>query len=81
MVRYGNGVQMFIGVVRTVDELRMDWRRAARQLGLFRCERESRSVMVQARRIKAWRVPGTPEFNVHARIVARLAEEFSQGEG
>jgi hypothetical protein len=69
---------MFLGVARSVDDLREDRRRAARQLGLFRLERESPSVKVGGRVLKAWRVPGTPEFEEHARIVVRLAEEFAK---
>jgi len=77
MARYENGVQMFFGVARTPEDLREDRRRAARQLGLFVLERNSPSVMVGKRRLKAWRVPGTAEFLEHARIVAKLAEEFA----
>ena len=78
MERYANGVQMFLGVARSPEELREDRRRAARQLGLFELERKSPSVMVGKRRLKAWRVPGTSEYFEHARIVARLAEEFAR---
>ena len=78
--RYRNGVQTFLGIARSVEELRLDRRRAARQLGLFKCERECRTVLVGKRLVKAWRVAGTPEFVEHARIVARLAEEFSKVE-
>jgi hypothetical protein len=73
-----NGVQMFLGVTRTPDELSEDRRRAARQMGLFRFERECRVVVVGKRKFKAWRVPGTAEFQEHARIVAKLVEEFSR---
>jgi len=79
--RYGNGVQTFLPVARTVSELRADRRRAARQMGLFKLERESPSVQVGNRRLKAWRVPGTAQFVEHARIVARLAEEFAGVDG
>jgi hypothetical protein len=77
MELYANGVQMFFQVGRSEDDLREDRRRAARQLGLFTLERECRTVQVGVRKLKAWRVPGEPEFYEHARIVARLAEEFS----
>jgi hypothetical protein len=70
-------VQTFLPVVRTDEERREDWRRAARQIGLIQLERECRSVMVGRRRLKAWRVPGEPECTLHAEMVARLAEEFS----
>lgn len=78
MERYANGVQMFVAVARSAEDLRLDRRRAARQLGLFELERKSPSVMVGKRLVKAWRVPGTLEFAEHARIVARLAEEFAK---
>jgi len=77
MERYANGVQTFLPCARTAEELREDRRRAARQLGLPRMERECRTVVVGGRRVKAWRVAGTPEFQEHARMVARLATEFS----
>lgn len=77
MKRYANGVQTFLAHVRTDEERRADRNRAARQIGLKRFERECRSVMVGARRLKAWRVSGEPEFAEHAAMVARLAEEFS----
>ena len=79
--RYVNGVQTFLLIARTAKESLGDRRRAARQLGLFRMERESRCVEVGKRKVKAWRVPGTPEYLEHARIVARLAEEFSGAAG
>lgn len=75
--RYANGVQTFLPVVRTDEERREDRNRAARQIGLVQLERDCRSVMVGRRRLKAWRVPGEPEFTLHAEMVARLAEEFS----
>jgi len=77
MERYANGVQSFLPTTRSADELREDRRRMARQLGLFRLERNSRTVTVGNRQFKAWRVPGTPEFAEHARIVAHIADEFS----
>lgn len=76
--RYANGVQTFLPIVRTDEERREDRNRAARQIGLVRMERECRSVVVGNRRVKAWRVPGEPEFGEHAEMVARLAEEFSR---
>jgi len=80
MGSYANGVQTWMFSVRTNEERRGDRRRAARQLGLFKLERECRRVKVGKRNVKAWRVCGTPEFVEHARIVARLAEEFSKHE-
>jgi hypothetical protein len=74
---YAGGVQAFLPCTRSAEELSEDRRRAARQLGLFRLERESGTVLVGKRRVKAWRVAGTAEWREHARIVARLAEEFS----
>jgi len=62
----------------TNEDLRNERRRAARQLGLFTFERNCRSVLVGKRRLKAWRVRGTPEFDEHARIIAQLSEEFSK---
>jgi hypothetical protein len=78
MLRYTNGVQIFLPTSRSADELREDRRRMARQIGLPALERNSRTVTVGNRRLKAWRVPGTPEFAEHARMVARMAEEFSR---
>jgi hypothetical protein len=77
MPQYQHGVQTFLPLTRTPNELAADRRRAARQLGLFRLERESPLVVVGKRKFKAWRVPGTPQFKEHARIVAMLAHDFS----
>lgn len=77
---YATGVQMFIPTTRTPDELRADRRRAARQLGLFKLERDSPTLLVGNRRVKSWRIPGTPEFSEHARLVAHLAALFSHTE-
>lgn len=77
---YANGVQMFLPTTRTADDLAADRRRAARQLGLFAFERACPTQLVGKRRLKNWRIPGTPEFSEHARLVARLAAEFSHTE-
>jgi len=73
-----DGVQSLIPGALTPDELREERRRVWRDMGLTKMEREGRSVMAGARRLKAWRVPGTPEFEEHARKVAKVAEVFSR---
>jgi len=80
MGSYANGVQMWMFGAGTNEEVRADRRRVARQLGLFKFERECRTVKVGKRDVKAWRICGTPEFVEHAQVVARLAEEFSKHE-
>jgi len=72
-----DGVQTLISYALRPDDLRAERRRAASEIGLFKLERESPSVMVGNRRVKAWRVAGTPEYLEHARLVALLAEAFS----
>jgi len=74
--RYANGVQTLFGVVMSEEDRRQERRKMCRQIGLFRFERECRSVVVGKRRLKAWRVPGEVEFKQHAEMVARVAAEF-----
>jgi len=71
------GVQGLIAGVLSADDLREERRRVWREVGLTRMEREGRSMVVGKRRVKAWRVAGTPEFVEHARVVAMVAEVFS----
>lgn len=73
-----DGVQMWIPGGLTEQDRRMERRRVWREVGLMKMEREGRSVLVGARRLKAWRVPGTPEFHEHARLVAMVADAFSR---
>jgi hypothetical protein len=73
----GDCVQTLIPGALTPDELREERRRAYREMGITKMEREGRSVMVGAKRLKAWRCPGTVEFAEHARLVALVAEAFS----
>lgn len=75
-----DGVQMLIRGALRPDELREERRRVYRELGIVKMERDGRSVLVGKKRVKAWRSPGTPEFQEHARLVALAAEAFS-GEG
>jgi hypothetical protein len=58
-------------------ELREERRRVWREIGLTQMEREGRSMLVGKRRVKCWRVAGTPEFVEHARLVACVAEALS----
>jgi hypothetical protein len=69
---------MLIPGALTADELREERRRLYREQGIVKMERECRSVLVGNRRLKAWRVPGTAEFEEHAKAVARVAEVFSR---
>jgi hypothetical protein len=71
------GVQALIPGALTQDELRDERRRVCREIGLTQMEREGRSMLVGRRRVKAWRVPGEPEYLEHARLVALCAEIFS----
>jgi hypothetical protein len=71
---------MWIVDALTDEDRRMERRRAYREIGLFKLEREGRSVLVGRRRVKAWRCAGTPEFHEHARLVAVVAEAFSRAE-
>jgi hypothetical protein len=71
------GVQMLIPGALNDEEMRIERRRAYAEMGIARMEREGRSVLVGKRRLKAWRVPGTPEFTQHARLVAWVAAVFS----
>lgn len=77
-VMASDGVQMVVPGVLTPDELREERRREYRAMGIVRMERAGRSVLVGKRRVKAWRVAGTPEFTEHARLVACCAEAFSR---
>ena len=71
-------IQMLIPGALTRAELHAERQRVWKGLGLARMEREGRSVLVGKRRIKAWRVQGTPEYDEHARLVAMMAEVFSR---
>lgn len=73
-----DGVQTLIPGALTPEELSAERRRCASEIGLLRLERDSPSVLCGRRRVKAWRVSGTPEFTEHARLVALLAEAFSK---
>jgi len=73
-----NGVQMWIPGALTPDEARAERRRVWREVGLGKLERECRTVVVGGRRVRAWRVAGTPEFEEHARLVAAVADAFSR---
>lgn len=73
-----DGVQTLIPGALTPEELRAERRRCASEIGLLRLERDSPSVLCGRRRVKAWRVAGTPQFVEHARLVALLAEAFSK---
>ena len=75
------GVQGLIPGALTPDELRAERRRVWREIGLTRMEREGRSVLVGKRRVKAWRVAGTPEFAEHAQKVALVAGVYTWTEG
>ena len=72
-----DGVQMLIPGALTLGEEREERRRVWREIGLTKMEREGRSVMCGKRRVKAWRSPGTPEFQEHARLVEMIAGVFS----
>jgi hypothetical protein len=72
-----DGVQMIVPGALNAEGMRIERRRAYSEIGLTAMERECRSVMVGKRRLKAWRVPGTPEFSEHARLVGLVAEAFS----
>jgi hypothetical protein len=72
-----DGVQTLIPGALSAEELRIERRRAYTELGILKMERDGRSVMVGKRRTKAWRCPGTPEFEQHARLVAQVAAAFS----
>ena len=71
-------IQMLIPGALTRAERHAERQRVWKELGLAKMEREGRSVLVGKRRIKAWRVSGTPEFAEHARLVAKMAEVFSR---
>lgn len=75
-----DGVQMLIPGGFDAEALREERRRVFRDLGIARMERECRSVLVGKRRVKAWRVRGTPEFADHAVLVALMAEVFTRSE-
>jgi hypothetical protein len=74
-----NGVQFLIPGTFPAEALREERRRVWRELGLTKMEREGRSILVGKRRVKAWRIAGTPEFAEHARKVAQVCEAFSLG--
>jgi hypothetical protein len=75
-----DGVQMLIPGALAPAESREERRRAYRELGILKMEREGRTVLEGKKRVKAWRSPGTPEYAEHARLVALVAEAFSRGE-
>jgi len=72
------GVQMLVPGALSPDELREERRLVCREIGLTKMEREGPSMLVGRRRVKCWRVRGTPEFAEHARLVACVAEVFSR---
>jgi len=76
----GDGVQMVIPGALSAEELRIERKRTYSEMGITAMERDGRSVMVGKRRVKAWRVAGTPEFARHAELVAKVAEVFSREE-
>jgi hypothetical protein len=73
-----DGVQTLIPGSLTPEQMSVERRMVAAELGIPRLERQSKSVLVDNKKVKAWRVRGTPEFEEHERLVKLMASVFSE---